>query len=234
MKLIRWTTFILLCLAAVLVSACVRTSEGVPVAGEAGPGGIASSPPSAMTGPTQEADPSTFGVLPTSRAPVPPNTATCTQTIKPAVRMTAGVDDPRAPRITIGVPDGWSMSGGSGDVGSRLDGPRGMQATVTIAQTQLDPAAAFRKYADDLMAESAVSSVSLLPGELCGYSGQKLMGAWSDTPQNAVQYEARIVHIWTNSGNNYLVAVRVQAPTGTPGFDAAAEVLIDDFDIVLP
>jgi hypothetical protein len=28
--------------------------------------------------------------------------------------------------------------------------------------------------------------------------------------------------------------VHVQAPTGTPGFDAAAEVLTDDFDIVLP
>ena len=103
-----------------------------------------------------------------------------------------------------------------------------------LAAPQLDPAAAFRKYADDLIAESAVSSVSLLPGELCGYSGQKLMGAWSDTPQNAVQYEDRIVHIWTNSGNNYLVAVHVQAPTGTPGFDAAAEVLTDDFDIALP
>ncbi len=203
MKLIRCPTFILLCLAAVLVSACVRTSEGVPVAGEAGPGGITSSPPSATTGPTPEADPSMFGVVPTSRAPVPPNAATCTQKIKPAVR-------------------------------SRLDGPRGMQATVTIAQTQLDPAAAFRKYADDLMAESAVSSVSVLPGELCGYSGQKLMGAWSDTPQNAVQYQDRMVHIWTNSGNNYLVAVHVQAPTGTPGFDPAAEVLTEDFEIVLP
>jgi hypothetical protein len=231
MKLIRCTTFILLCLAAVLVSACVRTSEGVPVAG---PGRITSSPPSATTGPTQEADPSTFGVVPTSRAPVPPNTATCTQTIKPAVMMTAGVNDPRAPRITIRVPDGWSMSGASADIGGRLEGPRGMQARVTIAQTQLDPAAAFRKYADDLIAEAAVSSVSVLPGELCGYSGQKLMGAWSDTPQNAVQYEDRIVHIWTNSGNSYVVAVHVQAPTGTPGFDAAAEVLTEDFEIVLP
>ena len=231
MKLIRCTTFILLCLAAVLVSACVRTSEGVPVAG---PGRITSSPPSATTGPTQEADPSTFGVVPTSRAPVPPNTATCTQTIKPAVMMTAGVNDSRAPRITIRVPDGWSMSGASADIGGRLEGPRGMQATVTIAQTQLDPAAAFRKYADDLIAEAAVSSVSVLPGELCGYSGQKLMGAWSDTPQNAVQYEDRIVHIWTNSGNSYVVAVHVQAPTGTPGFDAAAEVLTEDFEIVLP
>jgi len=85
-----------------------------------------------------------------------------------------------------------------------------------------------------LMAESPVSSVSVLPGELCGYSGQKLMGAWSDTPQNAVEYEDRIVHIWTNSGPDYLVAVHVQAPTGTPGFDSAAALLTEDFEIVLP
>jgi hypothetical protein len=178
---------------ACLLSACVRTSEGVP-----------------------------------------PNSVACSQTIKPSVRMTAEVDDPQAPRITVGVPDKWSMSAGTGDVGGKLDGPGGMQATVTIAATQLDPAAAFRKYADDLMAESAVSSVSVLPGELCGFSGQKLMGAWSDTPQNAVEYEDRIVHVWTNSGTNYLVAVHVQAPTGTPGFDSAAALLTEDFEIVLP
>ena len=109
-----------------------------------------------------------------------------------------------------------------------------MWATVTIAQTQLDPTAAFRKYADDLMAESAVSSVSIIPAELCGYSGQKLMGAWSDTPQNAVEFSDRIVHVWTNSGNSYLVAVHVQAPTGTRGFNAAADVLTEDFEIGLP
>jgi hypothetical protein len=109
-----------------------------------------------------------------------------------------------------------------------------MEATVTIAQTQLDPAAAFRKYADDLMAKSAVSSVSILPGELCGFSGQKLMGAWSDTPQNAVEFAGRIAHIWTNSGSSYLVAVHVQAPTSTPGFDEAADVLTEDFEIGRP
>ena len=109
-----------------------------------------------------------------------------------------------------------------------------MEATVTIAATKLDPGAAFRKYSDDLMAKSAVSSVRVLPGELCGYSGQKLMGAWSDTPQNAVQYEDRVVHIWTDSGPDYLVAVHVQAPTGTPGFDSAAALLTEDFEIVLP
>jgi hypothetical protein len=148
--------------------------------------------------------------------------------------MTAEVDDARAPRITVGVPDKWSMTAGTGDVGGKLDGPGGMEATVTIAATQLDPAAAFRKYTDDLMAESSVSSVSVLPGELCGFSGQKLMGAWSDTPQNAVEYEDRIVHVWTNSGPDYLVAVHVQAPTDTPGFDSAAALLTEDFEIVLP
>ena len=234
MKLTRWTTFVLLCMAAVLVAACVRTSQGVPVAGGAGPGAITSSPPSAPTQPAQEGDQSRYGVVSTLRAPIPPNTVSCARPIKPAVRMTAVVGDPHAPRITVGVPDGWSMSAGSDDVGGRLAGPRDMRATITIAQTALDPAAAFRKYADDLMTESAVSSVSVLSGQLCGYSGQKLMGAWSDTPQNAVEYRDRVVHIWTNSGNDYLVAVHVQAPTDTPGFDPAAALLTDDFDILLP
>jgi hypothetical protein len=229
MKRVGLATLALACLLA----ACVRTSEGVPVIGE-GDTAAATPSPSATTAPTRQPEPSTFGVLPTTRAPVPANTVACSQTIKPSVRLTAEVDDPQAPRITVGVPDKWSMTAGTGDVGGKLDGPDGMEATVTIAATKLDPAAAFRKYTDDLMAESPVSSVSVLPGELCGYSGQKLMGAWSDTPQNAVEYEDRIVHIWTNSGPDYLVAVHVQAPTGTPGFDSAAALLTEDFEIVLP
>ncbi|HYZ67216.1 MAG TPA: hypothetical protein VE666_05305 [Mycobacterium sp.] len=225
MKRAGWAALVLAC----MLSACVRTSEGVPVAADR------SAPSSSATvAPTKQGELSTFGVVPTTRAPVPPNTVACSQTIKPSVRMTAEVDDPQAPMVTVGVPDKWSMTAGTGDVGGRLDGPGGMQATVTIATTDLDPAAAFRKYADDLIAESAVSTVSVLPGELCGYSGQKLMGAWSDTPQNAVEYEDRIAHIWTNSGTNYLVAVHVEAPTGTPGFDSAAALLTEDFEIVLP
>jgi hypothetical protein len=224
-----WAALALACVLA----ACVRTSDGVPVAGDEAATGPRSAP-SATTRPTQEADQSAPGVVPTSRAPIPPNTVACSQPVMPAVRMTAEVDDPQAPRITVGVPDGWSMAAGSGDVGARLEGPRGMWATVTIAQTQLDPSAAFRKYADDLMAESTVSSVSILPGDLCGYSGQKLMGAWSDTPQNAVEFEDRIAHVWTNSGTNYLVAVHAQAPTGTAEFDAAGSLLTEDFEIVLP
>jgi hypothetical protein len=218
---------------ACLVAGCVRTSDGAPVAADLGATG-ASSAPSATTPPAQESDPSMFGVVPTKRAPVPPNTMACSQPIKPAVRMVAQVNDPAAPKITVGVPDGWSMSATSGDIGGKLAGPDGMTATVTIAPTQLDPAAAFRKYADDLMEGAAVSSVSVIPGQLCEYSGQKLMGAWSDTPQNAVQFDDRIVHVWTNSGNDFLVSVHVEAPTGTSGFDDAASELTEDFEIVLP
>jgi hypothetical protein len=229
MKRLGWAALALACVLA----ACVRTSDGVPVAGDRATTAV-SSAPSASPGPSQPSDESLYGVVPTTRVPVPPNTVACSQTIKPTVRMTAQVADPQAPRITVGVPDGWSMSAGTGDVGGQMQGPSGMQATITIAATQLDPAAAFKKYADDLMGESAVSSVSVLPGELCGFSGQKLMGAWSDTPQNAVEFRDRIVHVWTNSGNDYLVAVHVQAPTGTPDFDAPAALLTEDFEIVLP
>jgi hypothetical protein len=229
MTRVGWAALALACLLA----GCVRTSDGLPVAADQGRT-AASSAPSATAAPSQQSDDSVFGILPTKRSPVPPNTVACSQPVKPTVRMTASVEDPAAPKITVGVPDGWSMSAGSGDVGGQMASPDGMSATVTIASTQLDPSAAFKKYADDLIAESAVSSVSVLPGELCGYSGQKLMGAWSDTPQNAVEFEDRIVHVWTNSGNDYLVAVQVQAPTGTPGFDAAASLLTEDFEIALP
>jgi hypothetical protein len=229
MKRVGWAALALAC----LLVACERTSDGVPVAGpEAAT--ATSSAPSATTLPPQEADQSAPGIMPTTRAPVPPNTVACSPAGGPSVRMTAEVEDPHAPRITVGVPEGWSMTAGSGDVGGRLEGPRGMWAAVTIAQTQLDPTAAFRKYADGLMEKSAVSSVSIMPAELCGYSGQKLMGAWSDTPQNAVEFRDRIAHVWTNSGNNYLVAVHVQAPTDTDGFDVAASLLTEDFGVELP
>ncbi len=219
---------------ACLVAGCVRTSDGDPVAADLGRTATSSGPSATVQPTTQESDPSAYGVVPTKRAPVPPNTVACSQPLKPGVRMAAQVKNPQAPKVTVGVPEGWSMSAGSGDIGGQLTGPDGMTATITIAQTQLDPAAAFTKYADDLMEEAAVSSVSVLPGELCEYSGQKLMGAWSDTPQNAVEFEDRIVHVWTNSGNDYLVSVHVEAPTGTSGFDDAASVLTEDFEIVLP
>jgi hypothetical protein len=225
-----WTTRVLLSLVVVL-SACVRTDDGVAIRGEyAAPSTSARPHPG---NPTEDAGPAAPGVVATTRTPIPADTVSCPELVKPAVSAVAQVADAAAPKITVAVPDGWSVRSGSGDVGLRLQGPDGMLATVTIAQTKLDPVAAFTEYADKAMAVSAVSSISVLPAELCGYSGQKLMGAWSDTPQQSVEFLDRIAHIPTNS-NNYLIAIHVQAPAGTDGFDAAAAVLIEDFAVGIP
>jgi len=223
---------VLLALVAPLVSACVRTDDGVAVRSDSVATTIGERPPK-PTHSTEDAGPAAPGVLTTSRTPVPADTVSCSQPVKPAVSAVAQVSDPAAPKITVAVPDGWSVKPSSADVGLRMEGPDGMFATVTIAQTNLGPAEAFTDYADKVMAVSAVSSVSVLPAELCGYSGQKLMGAWSDTPQQSVEFLDRIVHIWTNT-DDYLVAIHVQAPAGTDGFDAASTVLIDDFAIGIP
>ena len=231
MKRFGATTVALLCLTVALASGCDKTDEGVAVRSD--DPAQTSARPAPSTGPTDDAGPAAPGIVATSRAPIPPDTVTCSQPVKPAVDAVAQISDPAAPRITVAVPDGWSAAQGSGDVGVRMEGPRGMSATVTIEQTQLDPAEAFMRYADKVMAVSAVSSVSVLPAELCHYSGQKLMGAWSDNPQQSVKFLDRIVHIWTNT-NNYLVAVHAQAPSGTDGFDAAGAVLIEDFAVGIP
>lgn len=210
---------------------CVRTDEGVAVRSQ-----DVATPTSELSQPTrstEDAGPAAPGVLTTTKAPVPAGTVTCAEPVKPAVSAVAQVSDPAAPTITVAVPDGWSVEPGSGDVGVKMAGPDGMFATVTIAQTKLEPAEAFTEYADKVMAGSAVTSVSVLPAELCDYSGQKLMGAWADTPQQSVEFLDRLAHIWTNT-NEYLVAIHVQAPAETDGFDAASTVLIEDFAVGIP
>ena len=80
MNRLGWVALALACLLA----ACVRTSDGVPVAGDRLTTAVSSAPP----GPSQQSDESAYGVVPTTRAPVPPNTVACSQSIKPTVRMT--------------------------------------------------------------------------------------------------------------------------------------------------
>jgi hypothetical protein len=231
-KRIGWATLVLLTSVTPLVSSCVRTDEGVAVRSETAVTSTAEHPQK-PTKSTEDSGSAAPGVVTTTRSPVPAATVGCPQPVSPAVSAVAQVSDPAAPKVTVAVPDGWSQEPGSGDVGLRLQGPDGMFATVTIAQTKLEPAEAFTEYADEVMAVSAVSSVSVLPAELCGYSGQKLMGAWSDTPQQSVEFLDRIVHVWTDTGD-YLVAVHVQAPAATAGFDAASSVLIEDFAVGIP
>ncbi len=228
-----------LCLAAVMVSACGRTSDGAAVADDvdppatATPSTTATSTPSTRAIPTAEADFTEPGVVSTTRTTVPAGTITCELPESPPDGVaTATVSDPGAPVITVALPQGWSTAPGDGDVGAKLTGPEGVSAEITIAKTTLDPAAAFNKYSDDAMASSAVSSVSVLPADLCGYSGQKLLGSWSDSPEQAVEFGDRVAHVWTNSGD-YLVAVHVQGPAGAD-FDPFTSPMMNDFAIEIP
>lgn len=226
-----------LCLAAPLLSACTTSSDGTPVAGDGtSTTTAADATETATPGPSS---PSTdtghpdFGVVPTSTTPIPAGAVTCEPEQRPPVGMVAQVADSVAPVITIAVPEGWSMQGGTGDVGAQLVGPDGMSATVTIMPTTLDPQAAFAEYADELTADAAVSSLSVLPAELCDYSGQKLLGAVSDTPEEAIEFVDRVVHVWTDT-RDYLVSVHTEAPTGTSGFDSASTQLTEDFEVRIP
>lgn len=225
-----------LCLTTVLVSGCGKTSEGEAVADDVA--SVAESTPSMTVTatqttraiPTTEADLTEPGVLPTTRTAVAPGAVTCAVPDSSADGVTAAVADPGAPKITVALPPGWSTTQGEGDVGAKLTGPDSIWATVTIAKTTLDPAAAFKQYADEAMAASAVSSVSVLPADLCGYSGQKLLGSWADTPAQAVEFGDRVAHVWTNSGD-YLVMVHVEGPQGSADFDPFTSPMMDDFAI---
>ncbi|OBA89054.1 hypothetical protein A5662_24520 [Mycobacteriaceae bacterium 1482268.1] len=230
MKRVGWTALVLLGLITPLTEGCVRTDEGVAIRSQ-----DSARPTNAQAPTTPSSDdsgPAAPGVVATTRAPIPADSVTCAPSSVPVPRFTLQAVDPQAPRVTVALPDGWAGKP-TDDRGARVEGPNGMSATITITQTSLEPAEAFTEYADKAMAVSAVSSVSVLPAELCGYSGQKLMGAWSDSPQQSVEFLDRIAHIWTNTGN-YLVAIHVQAPSGTDGFDAAAAVLTGDVAVEIP
>lgn len=215
-------------LAAPVLGGCARSSQGAPVAAGAGTG---------TTEPGQPGNASAhpdFGVMPTTgNAPVRAGAVTCGPERRPRIGLVAKVSDPAAPVITVAVPDGWSMQGGSGDVGARLKGPDEMSATVRIAATTLDPQQAFAEYAGALTEDSAVSALSVLPAQLCDYSGQKLLGTLSDTPAESKQFVDRVVHVWT-AGGDYLVSVHAEAPAGAPGFDSAATQVTDDFEVKMP
>lgn len=226
----RTTGVVLAVLAAALATGCVRTSPGVPVAEPSG-----TAVPTSVALPTASSQPNEPppGIMPTLQVPIPAGTVTCPAEQKPPVSAVAKTDDAASPSVTVGVPDGWSFTKGSGAYGLRMTGPDDMSAFVTIAATTDDPETAFRQYVDAIMNDSAMSSVSILPGEFCEYSGQKLMGARSDSPEDSIEFYDRLLHVWTNTAN-YFIAVHVEAPTGVPGLDAASRVVTDGLEITIP
>lgn len=223
--------------AIVLLVGCERTSDGSAIRAEASSSHVSSRQTTTTTessAPSMPSDQPVYGVIPTTEASLSPEAVTCFPESAEGTNSEAVVvGDPGAPGIGVDIPEGWTASTGTGDVGLAVTGPDGMSATVTIAPTTLEPGAAFEKYADDAMGKAPISTLSVLPAELCEYSGQRLMGTWAEVPGQAVEYTDRIVHIWTNT-KSYLVAIHVEAPSGAPGFDAAASVLTQDFSVVIP
>jgi hypothetical protein len=220
--------------AAGAVGGCTQTSVGHPVASQAPSGqaatttiaGAATSSPS-----TTEAKMPAMGVTTTLPDTVPPNALVCLPAPTAGTPATVRVGDPSAPQIVVALPEGWTSAPSPG--GLALTGPDGMTGSVDVGRTTLDPAAAFEKYTDDVSDWAPVSSVSVLPAEFCGYSGQRLQVVLSGGSAGKEVYDDRIVHVWTNVAD-YLIVVHVAAPEASPAFDAAAETLTADFPITLP
>jgi hypothetical protein len=144
----------------------------------------------------------------------------------------AQVYDPAAPRLTVAVPDGWTAEPGQGDMALTLSGPDNMTGTVTIAETKLDPGAAFADYAAMLRRSKPDLQVETAGAKFCGYSSQKLTGTFLGPP-GTLGFADRITHIWTNT-NKYLVTVHLEGPADAPGFAEAKTALMQEFAVVIP
>lgn len=237
----NWIRVASVVVVGVALSACSRTAPAPVAAPEPS---SASAAPSAAPSTTLPGTATTsdleapqglpdYGVLETAKRPVSAGETTCAPDTPPAQPVEAHSAAPGSPTVLLGLPDGFTPAADpQGDIALNLTGPDGRTGTVTITPTTLDAAAAFRAYGDDRTKGSEISSLSVLPGDLCGYSGQELMGMLADQPGQGIEFADRVVHVWTNDGN-FLIAIRLQAPKGT-SLDAAKSVLLADFGIRMP
>ena len=231
-------------IAAVLVTAlagCARTTEGASAEDTAKSSAEAtatthsasSSPVGSSTATSEEFTLPAYGVEPTTTRALAPGEVTCEPDAATSSTVDATGAAPGSPTAIVAVPDGFTSAPGTGDTALTMTGPDGLTATVTITPTTLDAAAAFQQYADQRTGQASINSVSVLPGDLCGYSGQTLMGILADKPGEGIDYADRIVHVWTASGD-YLIAIALQGPNGAPGLDDAKSVALADFGIRMP
>jgi hypothetical protein len=217
--------------------ACAKQIEGAAVAGEPTTSSTAQPPTSSTSAASTPSRGSGFGVVETTRRPLEPMAQTCEPTGRePGSQQISFVQGarPDTPIVELLAPENWKFVPSPVDPTLNLTGPDGLSGTVTVAPTELEPTKAFDKYSDDAMAKAPIASLSVLPGELCGYSGQKLMGMWSGAGSGGpVEYRDRIAHVWTNAAS-YLVAIHLEGPKGAPGFAAAEDLMMRDFGIEIP
>lgn len=227
--------------AAVLLAACGGKGDEKPASTTKSDGTATTATSSSATSATSSTaasgskmpDLPVYGVVETTKRPVAAGEQVCDPPSPPAQTVTATTGAPGSPTVVVAVPEGFTQGApASGDVALNLTGPDGLTGTVKITPTSLDAGAAFQQYADARTAGHEFNSVSILPDELCGYSGQKLMGVLAAKPGSGNDYVDRIVHVWTNGGD-YLIALQLQGPAGSKGIDAAKSVLLGDFGVRL-
>jgi len=224
-----------------LLCGCSESTDGTgtaaPDAGSS-PAGTSAATSTATASATTEPSPPempVFGVLETTRRPLGPDALTCEPPERPAGAQQVSFSQPAPgiPLITIMIPETWTTAVAQNDPTMSMTGPDGLTGRLTVTPTDLDPAAAFEKYSDDVTAEAPISSVSVLPAELCGYSGQELMGMLSGGEGDGIEYRDRIAHVWTD-GPSYLVAIHVEGPQGGEALSAAADLILADFGVQIP
>ena len=215
-----------------LLSGCVRATGGNAV--RAGAPAASPTASSSTRQPTTSRGTPAPGIEETLPDHIPPNAFVCfPEPTGIGVGTVAQVADPAAPRITVTVPDDWTSEPGQGDVALTLSGPDGMTGTVTIAETKLDPAAAFADYAAMLRRSKPDIKVDTEGAKFCGYSSQKLTGTFLG-PSGTLGFADRITHIWTNT-DKYLVTIHMEGPAEAPPvFSAAKAALMQDFAVVIP
>lgn len=187
--------------AGVTLSACSRSAPAPVAASEPAPASTSASVVvSSSATPTSDLEAPhglpAYGVQETTKRPVSAGETTCTPDTPPAHPVEAHGAAPGSPTVILGLPDGFAPAADpQGDIALNLTGPDGRTGTVTITPTTLDAAAAFQAYGDDRTKGSEISSLSVLPGDLCGYSGQELMGMLADKPGQGVEFADRVVHV---------------------------------------
>lgn len=133
-----------------------------------------------------------------------------------------------SPTAVVAVPDGFTAASRAGTARLTMSGPGGLTAAVEVRSADPDPRTAFSRYISERIGGSQDQVVNVLPGPMCGYSGQRIGGLLDGD-----DFADRIVHVGTGAGD-FLLVVALQGPSGAGDFGAARSALLADFGVRLP
>lgn len=130
--------------------------------------------------------------------------------------------------VHVRVPDGFTAASRAGTARLTMSGPGELTAAVEVRSADPGPRTAFSRYISERIGGSQDQVVNVLPGPMCGYSGQRIGGLLDGD-----DFADRIVHVGTGSGD-FLLVVALQGPSGAGDFGATRSALLADFGVRLP